>query len=91
MSSALQERQQLLSTHIILVIPLPHHSGEVITPTDGLLRGDANANGQVTGADLISMPKNYGNALEPVGTAVPEPASVCLLTLMGLSVLARRR
>ena len=54
------------------------------TPTDGLFIGDANDDGLVTGAGLISVQQNFGNTLAPVGAVVPEPASVCLLTLAGL-------
>ena len=60
-------------------------------PTDGLLLGDANDDGLVTGADLISVQQNFGNTLVPVGAEVPEPASVGLLTLVSLGVLAHRR
>ncbi len=59
-------------------------------PTDGLLLGDANDDGQVTGADLIIVQKNFGNTLGPVGAEVPEPASVCLLTFAGLSAMVHR-
>ncbi len=59
--------------------------------TNGLFLGDANDDGQVTGADLIIVQQNFGNTLGPVGAAVPEPASACLLTLAGLGVMARRR
>ena len=58
---------------------------------DGLGLGDANDDCQVTGADLIAVQQNYGNTLAPVDAAVPEPASVCLLTLVGLGAMARRR
>ena len=58
------------------------------SPSDGLFRGDANDDGQVTGADLIAVQQNFGNVAT---AAVPEPASVCLMTLAGLGVWARRR
>ena len=53
------------------------------------LQGDANNDGQVTGADLISVQQNFGNVLG--AAAVPEPASLTLLGLGGLTILARRR
>ena len=55
------------------------------------LQGDANNDSLVTGADLISVQQNFGNTLAPVGVEVPEPASACLLTLVGLGAMARRR
>ena len=60
-------------------------------PTDGLFIGDANDDGKVTGADLIIVQQNFGNTLAPVGAEVPEPTSACLLTLVGLGAMARRR
>ena len=53
--------------------------------------GDANDDGQVTGADLIIVQQNFGNTLAPVGTEVPEPVSVFLLSLGGLGAMAHRR
>ncbi len=55
------------------------------------LQGDANNDSLVTGADLISVQQNFGNTLAPVGVEVPEPAAACLLTLVGLGAMARRR
>ena len=60
-------------------------------PTDGLFIGDANDDGKVTGADLIIVQQNFGNTLAPVGAEVPEPTSACLLTLVSLGAMARRR
>ena len=58
------------------------------SPSDGLFRGDANDDGQVTGADLIAVQQNFGNVAT---AAVPEPASVCLVTLVGLGAMLSRR
>ena len=60
------------------------------TPTDGLFIGDANDDGKVTGDDLIIVQQNFGNTLAPVDAEVPDPTSVCLLTLAGLGAMARR-
>ena len=57
---------------------------------DGLGLGDANDDCQVTGADLIAVQQNYGNTLVPIDAAVPEPASIFLLTLASLGTMARR-
>ena len=59
-------------------------------PIDGLFLGDANDDGQVTGADLIAVQQNFGNTLGPASAPIPDPASVCLLTLASLGALARR-
>ena len=65
-----------------------------IYPSDpncgGLGLGDANDDCQVTGADLIAVQQNYGNTLVPIDAPVPEPASIFLLTLASLGVMARR-
>ncbi len=60
-------------------------------PINGLFLGDANDDGQVTGADLIVVQQNFGNTLGQVNAAVPEPASIGLLALVSVGVLARRR
>jgi len=53
-----------------------------------LLDGDANGDGQVTDADYTIWADNYGTGVPSV--AVPEPATLCVLTLGGL-VMGRRR
>ena len=50
--------------------------------------GDANNDSLVTGAGLITVQQNFGNVAT---AAVPEPTSVCLLTLASLGAMARRR
>ena len=54
-----------------------------------LLLGDANNDGQVTGADLIAVQQNFGNVLGPASSSVPEPATLAMLGLLGFA-LARR-
>ena len=51
-------------------------------PADGLLLGDANDDGLVTGADLITVQQNFGNvAASPI--EVPEPTAM-LISCIGL-------
>jgi len=55
--------------------------------------GDANGDGQVTGADLSILDANFGagvNAATSAITAVPEPTSLALIGLGGLALLRRR-
>jgi len=58
--------------------------------SSGLLVGDANDDGQVTGADLITVQQNFGNTLVPVGAEVPEPATGLLVVMLGGLLLPRR-
>ena len=51
--------------------------------------GDANGDGVVSAGDYASVQANFGNIAPPVA-AVPEPASVCLLSL-GIVTLIKRR
>ncbi len=55
-----------------------------------LINGDADADGDVDGVDFgiwqANYPTNVGGA-----TAIPEPATICLLALAGTVLLARRR
>ena len=62
-------------------------------PLDGLLFGDANDDGMVAGLDLTTAQQNFGNVLgsAAAAAAVPESTSACLLTLVGLGAMARRR
>ncbi len=53
----------------------------------GLL-GDANLDGVVSAGDYASVQANFGNVAAAI---VPEPASMCLLSLGGLVALIRRR
>jgi len=58
-----------------------------------MIPGDANGDGQVTGADLSILDANFGagvsNAIS-ASIAVPEPASMALIGLGGLVLLRRR-
>jgi len=57
------------------------------------LAGDANGDGQVTGADLSILDANFGagvTAATSAITAVPEPTSLALIGLGGLALLRRR-
>ena len=66
-------------------------------PLDGLLFGDANDDGMVAGLDLTTAQQNFGNVLGSAAAAaaavaaVPESTSACLLTLVSLGAMARRR
>lgn len=66
-------------------------------PADGLLLGDADDDGAVAGSDLLAVTNNFGSTLGSgnlQAAAVPEPASVCLVSLAmaGMaSCFARRR
>jgi fibronectin-binding autotransporter adhesin len=56
-------------------------------------QGDLNYSGTVDGADLNIVLSNYNQSLSVAGAAVPEPATLALLTtgLLGLLVYARQR
>ena len=57
---------------------------------DGLLRGDANDDGAVSGADLLEVQRFFGSVFAhgPVGAPVPEPTSL-VLALLAFSCLRR--
>ena len=54
------------------------------------LLGDANNDGSVTGADLISVQQNFGAVAGPAA-AVPEPATAGTLLGAVLAMTRRRR
>ena len=53
--------------------------------------GDLNASGNVDDDDLSLLLANWGAGSSPVPEAVPEPATMALLTVGGLGVLLRKR
>jgi Dockerin type I domain/PEP-CTERM motif len=54
--------------------------------------GDGNGDGMVNLTDLNLVKNNFGNGAPPAGfSAVPEPATLALLGLGGLAMIARRR
>ncbi len=54
------------------------------------LPGDANNDGQVTGADLISVQQNFSNVLTPSNVPVPEPGFAALIVFGALLASWRR-
>ncbi|MEZ6193904.1 MAG: PEP-CTERM sorting domain-containing protein, partial [Phycisphaerales bacterium] len=56
-----------------------------------LLQGDPSNDGFVGIADLNVVLGNWNAGTPPAGNAVPEPASLALFTIAGLSVTGRRR
>jgi len=61
--------------------------GNTGAQNDPLLFGDANLDGQVSAGDYASVQANFGNVL---GAAVPEPGTMCILSL-GIVALIKRR
>ena len=62
-------------------------------PTGDLLAGDPTGDGYVGLGDLDIVLGNWnaGTPPTPAGSEIPEPASLALFTIAGLSTLARRR
>ncbi len=54
------------------------------------LPGDANGSGAVSADDYVSVQANFGNARGMGSVSVPEPATMTLLSLVGLVMLRRR-
>ncbi|KKN81786.1 hypothetical protein LCGC14_0315510, partial [marine sediment metagenome] len=52
--------------------------------------GNANCDALVDGTDLAILKTNFG-FIAPPGGAVPEPVTIGLLSLGGLTLLRRRR
>lgn len=57
--------------------------------TSNWLGGDFNDDGDVNIGDLTLLAGQFGNSIAPV--AVPEPMSLCLLAVGGLTLLRRRK
>ena len=53
--------------------------------------GDINGDGEVDILDLVQLGDNFGNTLPVPLAAVPEPGSLALLGLGGLTLIRRRR
>ncbi len=53
--------------------------------------GDFNGDGMVSFADSGILQTNFGATTAPAAVAVPEPATLALLALGGLTLLRRRR
>ena len=64
--------------------------GQNVTPGD-LLSGDPSEDGFVGGDDLDIVRANWGTGTPPAPSAVPEPASWCLLLAGALGLLWRRK
>ena len=52
--------------------------------------GDFNLDGRVDGADFLGWQRQFGSGTPPIG-AVPEPASLILLTMASLAIAAARK
>ena len=63
--------------------------GDVGAPNDPLLFGDANLDGRVSAGDYSSVQINFGNVAGGA-EVTPEPATISLLLIGGLSFLRRR-
>jgi hypothetical protein len=58
------------------------------TGTEGIL-GDANGDGVVSAGDYASVQANFGNTA--AAQVTPEPATMSLLALSGVTLLRRRK
>ena len=63
--------------------------GNTGAPNDPELFGDASLNGQVSAGDYASVQANFGNVAG--GGSIPEPATIWILSIAGLSILRPRR
>ncbi len=66
--------------------------GDTGAPNDMLLLGDANNDGVVSAGDYGSVQVNFGSSYPYSETAAtPEPTTMTLIALGGLSLIRRRR
>ena len=75
----------LLHDHVVV-----SHGGHRTFKEVGLLLGDANDDGQVSGGDLIVVQQYFGKMLAPISSGVPEPLTLTWLAMGAIPMLLCR-